>query len=178
MTEPACFASLPQELQYIIASYLTQHNLTYCIAVCQCWNAVFAPLIWKHVEFLNHPPPTFPLLTSIVISNVDDDDLIAQLIERCDNTNRHSGLRRVIIHANSDIIEFRPKSAKALLKHAPMLEIVRTKGIPHFKSKDIHRLLCAAPNLKELYVVEEFRNWDDGGGRMYAQDIVNDPEEN
>ncbi|KAF9117789.1 hypothetical protein BGW39_001798, partial [Mortierella sp. 14UC] len=45
-----CLASLPEELQEMIATYLTQHDFALCARVCQAWQRFFTPLVWRHVE--------------------------------------------------------------------------------------------------------------------------------
>ncbi|KAF9085430.1 hypothetical protein BGX27_003467 [Mortierella sp. AM989] len=65
---------------------------------------------------------------------------------------------------------FGPLSAAALLKHASSLEVFRGSDCPYgFNSSNIQRLLCTAPNLKHLDVLDALGRFD---VKLDAQDIV------
>ncbi|KAG0219513.1 hypothetical protein BGX33_002458 [Mortierella sp. NVP41] len=119
-------------------------------------------------QFLEHAPPTFPRLTSAEFHDPVSDDVVADLIGR-----GTGGWRKFVVHEYYYVGEhFRPKSIEALLKHASTLAIVRLEIAPCLKSRDIHRLLCSAPNLKELYLLSEWRTTDIVDRYLDAQDVA------
>ncbi|KAF9909038.1 hypothetical protein EC991_009099 [Linnemannia zychae] len=120
-------------------------------------------------KFINCSPPTYPHLTSIEISDVyEEDELIAKLI---DTTS--AGLKRFVIHNEVDgPVNFGSNSTLSLLRNAATLEVVRMDSAAHFESRDIQRLLCSAPNLKELTLLGSTRPEDTGDGNLEALDMV------
>ncbi|KAF9538462.1 hypothetical protein EC957_006738 [Mortierella hygrophila] len=50
MSHPTSFASLPEELQVMVASYLRQHNAAIRLRICQAWRRIFTPFVWRHIE--------------------------------------------------------------------------------------------------------------------------------
>ncbi|KAK5827648.1 hypothetical protein F5H01DRAFT_409427 [Linnemannia elongata] len=50
MSHPTSFTSLPEELQVMVASYLSQHDTAICLRVCQAWRRIFTPFVWRHIE--------------------------------------------------------------------------------------------------------------------------------
>ncbi|KAF9140742.1 hypothetical protein BG015_001523, partial [Linnemannia schmuckeri] len=47
---PSPFSSLPTELIAYIAKYLTRHDLARCVRVCDKWEILFNPFLWRHVH--------------------------------------------------------------------------------------------------------------------------------
>ncbi|KAF9082667.1 hypothetical protein BGX23_012224, partial [Mortierella sp. AD031] len=132
--------------------------------------------------FMDDAPPTFPQLTSMTFEDLEGtDDLIADFIGRCT-----AGLKQLsfVVDDNVDFCKlaeitylspmFGPKSIKALLEHAPTLEVFRLQGYPLFGSKDIQQLLCSAPNLKELDLIPLDRRYESGQENcsLDARDMV------
>ncbi|KAH7057950.1 hypothetical protein BKA57DRAFT_448188 [Linnemannia elongata] len=50
MSHLTSFTSLPEELQVMVASYLSQHDTAICLRVCQAWRRIFTPHVWRHIE--------------------------------------------------------------------------------------------------------------------------------
>ncbi|KAG0206109.1 hypothetical protein BGX33_007582 [Mortierella sp. NVP41] len=101
-------------------------------------------------EFLKHCPQTLPQLTKVEVDGMENDDgLITSLINRSAVGWTKFDIISLHYYARGDG-PFGSKSLKALLKHAPTLEIVRLKAHVPIQSKDIQRLLCSMPRLKEL----------------------------
>ncbi|KAK5827645.1 hypothetical protein F5H01DRAFT_362096 [Linnemannia elongata] len=50
MSHPTSFTSFPEELQVMVASYLSQHDTAICLRVCQAWRRIFTPFDWRHIE--------------------------------------------------------------------------------------------------------------------------------
>ncbi|KAF9117975.1 hypothetical protein BGW39_001607 [Mortierella sp. 14UC] len=121
-------------------------------------------------DFLEYSPAQFSRVTSIGIDDPRDDELLAGIIRRCS-----FGLKRIAVYEREEgdhVFKFGPESTKTLLKHASTLEFVRLDGAPSFDSKSIHRLLCSAPNLKELYLLGEYRHRTKTDGRLDVRDTV------
>ncbi|KAF9909037.1 hypothetical protein EC991_009098 [Linnemannia zychae] len=120
--------------------------------------------------FLEYAPSTLPSLTSAEFVDPDNgDEIIADFIERCTG-----GLKELVITSNcTDLgISFGSRSADALFKHAPTIEIVRMESAPCFESQDIQQLLCSAPNLKEIYLFGHERRVENVDGCLDAHDVV------
>ncbi|KAF9272480.1 hypothetical protein BGZ88_004746, partial [Linnemannia elongata] len=50
MSHPTSFTSLPEELQVMVASYLSQHDAAICLRVCQAWRRIFTLHVWRHIK--------------------------------------------------------------------------------------------------------------------------------
>jgi hypothetical protein len=122
--------------------------------------------------FLPFCPPTFQQLTSAEfecsLEFVYDAD-IAQFINLSSAEWRRLVFRESIRPKLG--IEFGPKSFEALFKHAKSLEIFRMETRNSTAEKNIDRLLCTAPKLKELYLSGNYETIL--GGWLDARVIVN-----
>ncbi|KAK3848410.1 MAG: hypothetical protein J3R72DRAFT_428961 [Linnemannia gamsii] len=61
---------------------------------------------------------------------------------------------------------------KAILRQAPTLEVLNLDGGSYFKSKDINKLLCSAPNLRELHLLGDTRSEFGEDPCLDANDVV------
>ncbi|KAF9541812.1 hypothetical protein EC957_002647 [Mortierella hygrophila] len=60
------FGDLPYEVQTMVISHVTQHDLASCIRVCKAWNKMTYPFLWRHIQD--------PQRTSHYGDDDDDDD--------------------------------------------------------------------------------------------------------
>ncbi|KAG0288287.1 hypothetical protein BGZ96_007925 [Linnemannia gamsii] len=117
-------------------------------------------------------PAFFPNLTAAYVKapfGLDLDEDFARFIRLSS-----SGWRRLKFHKCRRLystVRFGMGASKALLEHAPTLEVLRTNFNSEMDQQLVDELLCSAPNLKELYLQN---NHEDGcGGCLDAAAIVN-----
>lgn len=122
-------------------------------------------------DFLPFCPPKFQQLTSAEfhcsLEFVNDQD-IAQFLEMSSKKWRRLVFRESVRSKLG--IEFSRKSFERLLKHADTLEIFRIENRNSVEHEYIHRLLCTAPRLKELYLSGNYETTL--GGWLDAREIV------
>lgn len=105
--------------------------------------------------FVESDLPTFPHLTSIELEGPfvnDADPAFATFINLASST----GLKRLVFRnpkSPDDFFLLSPVSFEAIFKHAHTLQVFRIEAMSYFESAQIDRLLCSAPHLKELYLL-------------------------
>ncbi|GJJ69782.1 hypothetical protein EMPS_02130 [Entomortierella parvispora] len=109
--------------------------------------------------FMDEAPDKFSRLHSIeLIGNDYSDDVIANLLRQCSRQCGGVGPRRVVFNIDDCLIGekseigFGPESARALKDHFPTLEVLRAEGAV-FSSKEIKKLLCSTPKLREFNIL-------------------------
>ncbi|KAG9319081.1 hypothetical protein KVV02_008154, partial [Mortierella alpina] len=110
--------------------------------------------------FLTVAPSRFSRLHSIeLMGHLDNDDRIADLLQRCSRRRGGVGLRRVIFdfydyEDDGGVFAFGKKSVEALKEHFSTLEVFCVEN-PEFSSKDIQELLwsLAAPSEEYLALI-------------------------
>ncbi|KAF9904573.1 hypothetical protein EC991_002562 [Linnemannia zychae] len=117
-----------------------------------------------------------PHLTSLEIFDDDGDygpldkldEAIAKVID-----SSSAGLKRFVFTRQLDFgLEFGPRSTLALFRNTATLEFVRMEGAAFFGSKNIQRLLCSAPKLKELNLLRPAWSGCKDDGHIEALDMV------
>ncbi|KAG0196428.1 hypothetical protein BGX28_010174, partial [Mortierella sp. GBA30] len=100
--------------------------------------------------FLTVAPSRFSRLHSIeLMGHLDNDDTIADLLQRCSRRRGGIGLRRVIFdfydyEGDGDVFAFGKKSVEALKEHFSTLEVFCVED-PDFLSKNIQELVFGCP---------------------------------
>ncbi|KAF9331855.1 hypothetical protein BGZ91_011931 [Linnemannia elongata] len=123
------------------------------------------------------PEPFFPFLTSLEISGpfYDRCDEFVGIIKR----GSPGGWRKLVFSIDAFLdysCHFKQDFFDAVIQHgASTLEILRLEGRCNTYSTDIHRLLCAAPRLKELRFTKSCTTYR--GGYLSALDLASSSED-
>ncbi|KAG0273303.1 hypothetical protein BGZ96_004903, partial [Linnemannia gamsii] len=121
-------------------------------------------------QLLEYTPKNYPRLHSAEFGDIQGhDELIAEFINR-----GKAGWRTLCfrMYEMDEFVFFGTRSARAILKHAETLEVLRIGHAPFLKSKYIQRLLSSAPNLKTLYLLGYERLMDGPDTTLNAYDAA------
>ncbi|KAG0279739.1 hypothetical protein BGZ95_000338, partial [Linnemannia exigua] len=105
--------------------------------------------------FLKQCPRVFPLLTAVDLKAPFFEDYADHAILRFANLSSKGWKRLVFrkMRGTMGILEFDKYPFEELLRCvAPTLEVFRTYSLSLVSMRVVNRLLCNAPNLKELYI--------------------------
>ncbi|KAF9906362.1 hypothetical protein EC991_000765 [Linnemannia zychae] len=108
-------------------------------------------------SFLKQCPPSFPLLTAADIKAPFEDDYNYTKNDVLRFANMSSeGWKRLVFRKDKEavtVLEFNKRPFDQLLKVvAPTLQVFRTYSLRLVNMRAVNKLLCTAPNLKELYI--------------------------
>ncbi|KAG9061224.1 hypothetical protein KI688_007562 [Linnemannia hyalina] len=134
-------------------------------------------LLW----FLELELPTFPHLTSLELEGPfkqDEDPDFAAFI----NLTPGTGLKRLVFSnpKTDNYFALSRDSFEAIFKHAHTLQVFRIEAMSFLTSTLIDKLLCSAPHLKELYLLNSqdsnSGHWLDAPEIIHSQWVCSDLE--
>lgn len=118
------------------------------------------------------PEPFFPFLTSLEVSG-QFHGLFGEFV-RIIKKGSPGGWRKLVFSVGDDPgrrCKFQQDFFDTVIRHgASTLEVLRIKGMFFTSSTDVHRLLCAAPKLKELRFTKPHSNHN--GGYLDALELA------
>ncbi|OAQ23810.1 hypothetical protein K457DRAFT_24707 [Linnemannia elongata AG-77] len=187
MSEPVSFASLPLEIQGMVASFLGQHDLVRCVLVCHDWRDCFSHSLWGYLIIDNYSSICFCLkycnqkrkannhlfmesarsgafriyghnLRSLEIS-VNDDDMLREYLELAPPTFPYMTSLHVVGRVTEDdLMADLIRRCTGGLKQL-VCEVFFAKEST-FSSLEIQRLLCSAPKLRCFHILPGVPRWD------------------